>query len=205
MFTGIVEELGTVVAVDDEDGGVRLRVSGTQSAAGLDVGSSVAVNGCCLSVTQTGEDWWETHAVPETLARTALGSVTVGDSVNLERPARVDSFLDGHIVQGHVDGVGRVTKRAAEPDGSLRLGVALPPGLAPYVVEKGSIALDGVSLTVASVTPASAREPVVGVAIIPHTAEVTTLGGRREGDEVNVEVDVLAKYVERLLGTRERI
>ncbi len=205
MFTGIIEELGTVIALDHEDDGVQLRLRAPETAPDVGVGASIAVNGCCLSATAAGEDWWEAYAVPETLARTTLGALAVGDVVNLERPARAGASLDGHVVQGHVDGVGRVTKRTVESDGSLRLGVALPADLAAYVVEKGSIALDGVSLTVTSVTPPETDPPTVGVAIIPHTASVTTLGRRREGDDVNVEVDVLGKYVERLLATRERI
>ncbi len=205
MFTGIIEELGTLVALDHRDEGARLRFEAPETASTLGPGASVAVNGCCLSATGVDDGWWEAHAVPETLARTTLGELAVGDRVNLERPAQAGSSLDGHVVQGHVDGVGRVTRRVLEADESLRLGVEIPARLGAYTVEKGSIALDGVSLTLTSVTPPSVEPVVVGVAIIPHTASVTTLGWRSEGDAVNVEVDVLAKYVERLLATRERI
>jgi riboflavin synthase len=183
MFTGIVEELGRVRAVTPNE-----------------VGSSIAVNGCCLTVVSLGDGWWTADAQRETLARTTLGSLRGGDPVNLERPVRLADRLGGHLVQGHVDAVGTVTSRESLPDGSTLLTVGLPGPLARYVVEKGSVTVDGVSLTVTSVDQGS-----FGVALIPHTLAVTTLGTRGPGDEVNLEVDVLAKYVERLLvvGTTE--
>ena len=183
MFTGIVEELGQL---GGRDGG-RLRFEATRVLEDVSLGDSIAVNGCCLTVVDFGDDWWAADAVAETFARTSLGALTEGDPVNLERPVRPQDRLGGHIVQGHVDGVGIV--RAPAPD----FRVEIPSSLARYVVEKGSITIDGVSLTVAAVDNVS-----VSVAVIPHTAEVTTLGTRGVGDQVNIEVDIVAKYVERL-------
>ena len=149
-------------------------------------GDSIAVNGCCLTVVDLGPGWWAADVVDETLARTTLGRLRDGDPVNLERPLRLSDRLGGHVVQGHVDGVGRVESPA--PD------LVVATADTRYVVEKGSIAVDGVSLTVVDVDDSRFR-----IAVIPHTAEVTTLGRRRPGDEVNLEFDILAKYVERLL------
>jgi riboflavin synthase alpha subunit len=153
-----------------------------------EIGSSIAVNGCCLTVVELGDGWWRADVVDETLARTNLGSLEPGDEVNLERPLRASDRLGGHIVQGHVDAVGAVTTAAPE------LTIHPPAGLLPYVVAKGSIAVDGCSLTVAAVTDEEFR-----ISIVPHTAAVTTLGSRRPGDKVNLEVDLVAKYVESLL------
>ena len=186
MFTGIVEELGRVIS---RDGG-RFVFGAEQVIDDAQVGDSVAVNGCCLTVVDVGEGWWAADVVEESLARTNLRDLGPGDGVNLERPVRPNDRLGGHIVQGHVDGMGEVVSSA--PD----LEVRMPADLAPYVVEKGSITVDGCSLTVVSV--GSDR---FSVAVIPHTAEVTTLGFRRPGDRVNLEVDLVAKYVERLLAT----
>lgn len=184
MFTGIVEELGTLAA---RDGG-RLRFAASVVTEDAGIGDSIAVNGTCLTVVTLGEGWWEADVVEETFARTSLGELAVGDPVNLERPVRVQDRLGGHLVQGHVDGVGRVVTPA--PD----LRVTVPEDLLRYVVEKGSITIDGVSLTVAAV-----HDDGLSVALIPHTCEVTTLGRRAPGDAVNLEVDVTAKHVERLL------
>ncbi len=200
MFTGIVEELATVTEVTPRAGGATLRIDAPRTVPGLSEGASVAVNGCCLTVTDLGTDWWEAQAVIETLDRTTLGDLVAGDPVNLERPVRVGDTLDGHVVSGHVDGVGRVVVRAAEPDGSTRLVVEVPGELCRYIVEKGSVAVDGVSLTV---TEVSDPDSTFGVAVIPHTSDVTTLGRRVEGDRVNIEVDLMAKYVERLLDRSE--
>ena len=187
MFTGIVEELGSVGAVD----GGRLRIDASTVLEDAEIGASIAVNGVCVTVVAMGDGWWEADLSEETLARTTLGDLAPGSPVNLERPVRLADRLGGHLVQGHVDGVGEVVEPA--PD----LAVRMPAGLGRYVVEKGSITVDGVSLTV--VEP---RADGFTVAVIPHTAEVTTLGRRRPGDRVNLEVDVVAKYVERLLGGR---
>jgi riboflavin synthase len=193
MFTGIVEESGRVV---DRDG-ARLRIGASQVLDDVSIGASIAVNGCCLTVVAFGDDWWEADVSDETFSRTSLGSLAPGDAVNLERPVRPVDRLGGHIVQGHVDAVGEVV----DPVPDLR--VRLVPELLRYVVEKGSITVDGVSLTVVDVLPDGFT-----VAVIPHTAEVTTLGARRPGDPVNLEVDVMAKYAERLLapfaGSAER-
>lgn len=192
MFTGIVEELGSVLR---RDGG-RFRFSSTTILDDVTEGASIAVNGVCLSVVAWSDrsdrsdqpGWWEADVVEETLARSTLGTLAAGDPVNLERSLRMADRLGGHLVQGHVDGVGIVTRAAPE------LAVSLPNGLGRYVVEKGSITVDGVSLTVVEVDSEG-----FSVALIPHTAEVTTLGRRPIGGGVNLEVDVTAKYVERLL------
>jgi riboflavin synthase len=184
VFTGLVEELGSVASLD----GGRLRIHAQVVLDGARLGDSIAVNGCCLTVVAQGDAWWEADLSAETLARTDLGSLAPGDPVNLERPVRLADRLGGHLVQGHVDGVGEVVDPA--PD----LRVRAPEALLRYVVEKGSITVDGVSLTVV--------QPLADgftVALIPHTAEVTTLGAKRPGDPVNLEVDVMAKYAERLL------
>lgn len=189
MFTGIVEELGTVASRD----GARLRLAARRVLDDVVLGASIAVNGCCLTVVAWDAEagWWEADVSDETYRRTALGELSAGDAVNLERPVRLADRLGGHLVQGHVDAVGTVL--APVPD----LVVSLPDGLARYVVEKGSITVDGVSLTVVD-----ALADRFSVAVIPHTAEVTTLGRRQVGAHVNLEVDVTAKYVERLIEAR---
>ena len=187
MFTGIVEELGRVRS---RDGG-RFVFEATDVTSDAEIGASIAVNGVCLTVVEHGDDWWAADAVDETLSRSNLGDLQPGDPVNLERPVRVGDRLGGHIVQGHVDAVGEIL--APAPD----LEVAIPDELRPYVVEKGSITVDGCSLTVVKPLPHSFT-----VAVIPHTAEVTTLGHKGPGDRVNLEVDMVAKYVESLLEAR---
>lgn len=184
MFTGIVEEMGSVEW--RRNGRFRFRAPVVSSDAS--VGDSIAVNGCCLTVVAAGEGWWEADVVEETLSRTNLEGLGDGDPVNLERPVRLGDRLGGHLVQGHVDGVGLVRQPA--PD----LEVEVAPELRRYLVEKGSVTVDGCSLTVVAPTDTGFR-----CAIIPHTSEVTVLGHRRAGDRVNVEIDVLAKYTERLL------
>ncbi|MBU6216418.1 MAG: riboflavin synthase [Acidobacteria bacterium] len=184
MFTGIVEELGSVVELD----GAALTLGCSRVLDDVTTGASIAVNGCCLTVVEFGPDWWRADVSPETFARTSLGSLRPGDPVNLERPVRLEDRLGGHLVQGHVDGVGQVV------DGVPDLRVRTPEPLLRYIVEKGSITVDGVSLTVVD-----ALDDGFTVAVIPHTAAVTTLGRRSPGDAVNLEVDVVAKYVERLL------
>ncbi|HET8787661.1 MAG TPA: riboflavin synthase [Actinomycetes bacterium] len=195
MFTGIVEGTGTVaaLAVADGGGGARLEVEAPFLAGDLRLGESVAVNGCCLTVAEPTPGGFAADLVAETLRRTALGGLAAGDAVNLERPLAVGGRLGGHLVQGHVDGVARVLERKPVGEGE-EVRVELPPDLERYVVEKGSIAVDGVSLTVAGVGPGW-----FAVALVPHTLEVTTLGRRRPGDPVQLEVDVVAKYVERLV------
>ena len=202
MFTGIVEELGTVRAVTPNAGGARIEIVAQQVLDDAALGASIAVNGCCLTVVELFDDGWAADAVTETLDRTALGRLRAGDPVNLERPVRAADRLGGHVVQGHVDAVGTVRARTPLPDGSTRMTVAAPASVLRYVVEKGSITVDGISLTVAAL--ASLEEggsDGFDVAVIPHTLAVTTLGTRQPGDPVNLEVDVLAKYVERLLTT----
>jgi riboflavin synthase len=182
MFTGLIEELGSLASRD----GARFRFAAETVTADAKFGDSIAVNGCCLTVVDLGPGWWAADVVDETLSRTTLGALAPGDRVNLERPVRPTDRLGGHLVQGHVDGVGEVV--TAAPDLVVRTTDTR------YVVEKGSLAVDGVSLTVVEVDDDSFR-----VAVIPHTAAVTTLGRRQPGDRVNVEFDILAKYVERLV------
>jgi len=201
MFTGIVEELGTVRTVTPDADGARVEITCSTVLAGAAVGDSIAVDGCCLTVVELGTDWWAADAQPESLARTTLGRLTAGDRVNLERPVRLADRLGGHLVQGHVDGVGAICDRSPEADGSVRFRVVLDADLGRFVVEKGSITLDGVSLTVTDVDDIDDGTRL-GIAVIPHTLAVTTFGARAVGDLLNVEVDVLAKYVERLFPPR---
>jgi riboflavin synthase len=195
MFQGIVEELGTVRVVSPNEGGARLEIAAATVLDDAEIGASISVNGCCLTVVALGEGCWAADAVTETLAHTSLGSLVAGDRVNLERPVRLADRLGGHLVQGHVDAVGSVRARTPEPDGSVRVDVAAAHEVLRYMVHKGSVTVDGISLTIAGLGPDSFT-----VAVIPHTLVVTTLGFREVGDAVNLEVDVLAKYVERLVG-----
>ena len=188
MFTGIVEDLGRVASRE----GARLVVRSSVAATDVAVGDSIAIDGVCLTVVAIEGDALSFDVTPETLRRTGLDAVGPGDGVNVERPATLMSRLGGHLVQGHVDGVGRVADLRREDDGEAVLSVRLPGELLPYVIEKGSIAFDGVSLTVAAI-----RGDVVDVALIPHTLAVTTLGSMTASDGVNVEVDLIAKYVAR--------
>jgi riboflavin synthase len=208
MFTGIIEGTGTVARLDAaaDGSGARLEVEAPRLAGRLELGESVAVNGCCVTVAEVTAAGFAADLVAETLRRTALGGLAAGAVVNLERPVALGGRLGGHLVQGHVDGVARVLVRgsggalSAPPvhEAGARAGhelrIELPPELERYVVEKGSVAVDGVSLTVAGVGPGW-----FAVALVPHTLEVTTLGRRRPGDLVQLEVDVVAKYVERLV------
>lgn len=187
MFTGIVEELGRFGGRN----GSRLRFEARVVTADAEVGGSIAVNGVCLTVVAADRGGWEADVVEETLARSTLGRLAPGDPVNLERPVRLADRLGGHLVQGHVDAVGHVVSAAP----GLRVRMVGGREAVRYLVPKGSVAVDGVSLTVVDV-----HGDGFGVAVIPHTAEVTTLGRRRPGDAVNLEFDVIAKYVERLLG-----
>jgi riboflavin synthase len=196
MFTGIVAALGTVNELFTDGDSRRFVIQGGDLFADLMIGDSIAVNGVCLTAVEISGGTATVEVVPETLARSTIGSLAAADRVNLERPLRSDGRFDGHIVQGHVDCVAEVVAVTPEGDGR-RMTIALPDDLARYVVEKGSITVDGVSLTVAGLTPSG-----FAVAVIPHTLEITTLGLRRPGDQVNLEFDVIGKYVERMLEGR---
>ncbi|WP_053721416.1 riboflavin synthase [Saccharothrix sp. NRRL B-16348] len=192
MFTGIVEELGEVVAVADLPDAARVTIAGPLVTSDAKHGDSISVNGVCLTVVDVAGGAFTADVMRETLTRSSLAKVAEGDPVNLERAAAVGQRLGGHIVQGHVDGTGVVLAREKAEHWEV-VHIGLPPALARYVVEKGSITVDGVSLTVVSVS-----ENEFTVSLIPTTLELTTLGRRVPGDHVNLEVDVLAKYVERL-------
>ncbi|HSL27250.1 MAG TPA: riboflavin synthase [Acidimicrobiia bacterium] len=193
MFTGIVETVGRVRSTAGSGGGRRILIEGGVGTEGLRVGDSVAVNGTCLTVVESTASGFAADVVLETLQRTNLGKLQAGDFVNLERPMRADGRFDGHIVQGHIDGVGVITAIAPEGHGK-RAHVEVDPRFGRYLVEKGSVTVDGVSLTVAGVTATGFE-----VALIPHTLAATTFGLRGVGDQVNLEFDVLAKYLERLI------
>ena len=196
MFTGIIECAGEVQAIEVSAAGARLVVQAPEMAATTGIGDSVAVNGVCLTAVELTDGRMAFDAITETLRRTNLGALRVGQQVNLERPLRANGRFDGHVVQGHVDGTAELVS-VTEEGAARRLRLRLPAELLRYVVEKGSIALDGISLTVAAV-----GEDWLEVAIISHTWQVTSLGHKTPGDTVNVEVDILAKYVERLLAGR---
>ena len=199
MFTGIGRESGRVEAIERGEEGARVAVRAPATAASATVGDSVAVNGVCLTATSASDGVLTFDAVPETVRRTALGRLKPGAPVNVEPALRAGEPLGGHILHGHVDAVGRV--RRIEPEGEgARMEVEAPPDVLRYCVEKGSIAVDGVSLTIAAVEDASFE-----VALVPHTLRATTLGERRPGDEVNLEADMLAKHVERLLQARGQL
>jgi len=192
VFTGIVREVGRVVRVEGGDDGLSIQVEAPHTAEGLSVGDSVSVAGVCLTAETVDHGAIRFHAVPETLARTTLARLAPGDQVNVEPALRAGEPLGGHIVQGHVDDVGTVAALEREGDGA-RLEIGAAESIVRYCVEKGSITVDGVSLTIAGL-----RDGAFEVALIPHTLDVTTLGALEPGDEVNLEVDVLAKYVEKL-------
>jgi riboflavin synthase len=199
MFTGLVSERGKLIAdpAPSGQGGVRLAVAMSPGlAARLAIGDSLAVSGVCLTVTEKGEDRVTVELSPETLARTHLGALRGGDEVNLEPALRMGDPLGGHLVQGHVDATAEVVERRDLAEHRV-LAFAIPPELAPFLVEKGSVTVDGVSLTVSALLPGRFE-----VALIPHTLEITTLSARQPGDRVNLEVDVLGKYVHRLLAAR---
>lgn len=196
MFTGIVEELGEVTAVEDLGDSSRFRLRGPVVTQGAKHGDSIAVNGVCLTVVEQEGDEFTADVMAETLKRSSLGALTTGSRVNLERPMVADGRFGGHIVQGHVDGTGTIVARTPSDNWEI-VKVSLPADLARYVVEKGSITVDGVSLTVVEAGPDHFT-----ISLIPTTLALTTLGTKQPGDPVNLEVDVIAKYVERLLGTR---
>jgi riboflavin synthase len=197
MFTGIVEELGSVRHIERRGDAARIEIACTVVREDAALGASIAVNGCCMTVVELGDGWWAADAQPETLARTTIGELAHGDAVNLERPVRLGDRLGGHLVQGHVDGVGHVVDRRPSPDGSAVVTMEIPADLRRYVVEKGSLTVDGVSLTVAG-TDALAPDGLT-VALIPHTLAHTTLGSKGKGDRVHVECDLIGKWVKQLL------
>ncbi len=201
MFTGIVTELGRVVTAADSGSGVEFRIEAPETVAEVAVGDSIAVDGVCLTVTSVTSDAFTCFAVRETLDRSSLGTLRAGTRVNLESAMSSGGRFDGHIVQGHVDGVGTIIDIANEGE-ARRLRIAIPPSLAPYVVEKGSVTLSGVSLTLTAVSP-TADDVWIEVVLIPHTLDVTTFGRSGIGTTVNVEVDVIAKYVERMMGLKQ--
>jgi riboflavin synthase len=202
MFTGIVEELGTVAAVEDQGDAIRLTIRAATVLEDAGLGDSIAVNGCCLTVAERDDHTWTADVMQETLDKTGLRGVRPGDRVNLERAVTADKRLGGHIVQGHVDGVGTVVRRTPSEHWEV-VEISLPPAdergsLGRYLVDKGSITVDGVSLTVVEATDDSFT-----VSLIPETLARTTLGTRQPGDRVNLEADILAKHVEKLLAHRD--
>jgi riboflavin synthase len=196
MFTGIVEELGTVEAVEHQGDAIRLTVRAATVLEDAGLGDSISVNGCCLTVVTHDGELWTADVMQETLDKTSLQGVEPGDRVNLERAVTADKRLGGHIVQGHVDAVGHVVRRQPSEHWEV-VEVSMPPELGKYLVDKGSITVDGVSLTIVEAGPESFT-----ISLIPETLARTTLGLRQPGDRVNLEVDVLAKHVEKLLAAR---
>jgi riboflavin synthase len=194
VFTGIVEELGEVVALEQLEDSARLTVRGPLVTAGAAAGDSIAINGVCLTVTDSSDGTFSADVMGETLGRSSLGALVAGSAVNLERPVPLGGRLGGHLVQGHVDGAGTISdRRPGERWDVVR--ISIPPPLARYVVEKGSIAVDGISLTISAL-----GGDWIEVSLIPETLARTTLGRKQPGDVVNLEVDMIAKYVERLIG-----
>jgi len=204
MFTGIVEELGTVAAIEDQGDAIRLTIEASTVLTDAGLGDSISVNGCCLTVSEvstssTGDGTWTADVMQESLDKTNLGDLKPGDRVNLERAVTVEKRLGGHIVQGHVDGVGTVRRREPSEHWEV-VEIELPDGLGRYLVDKGSITVDGISLTVVSTGSTSDGTASFTVSLIPETLARTTLGWRQPGDRVNLEADVIAKHVEKLLG-----
>lgn len=193
MFTGIVEELGTVTAVEDQGDAVRLTIASDVTLSDAGLGDSIAVNGCCLTVAERTDTTWTADVMAETLAKTSIGGLAVGDRVNLERAVTAEKRLGGHVVQGHVDAVGEVVARTPSEHWEV-VEIAMPDELGRYLVDKGSITVDGTSLTVVE-----AGDHSFTVSLIPETLARTTLGFRAVGDKVNLEVDVIAKHVEKLV------
>ena len=193
MFTGIIRERGRVAKVDGDTDARHLLIEAPATASQLSLGDSVSVDGCCLTATEVANGQFAVTAVPETISRTTLGALAAGDEVNLETATRAGEPLGGHYVQGHVDGVGQIESVEPEEEGA-RMRISAPPELLRYCVEKGSIAVGGVSLTISGLDDGAFE-----VALIPHTLEQTTLGLARAGDALNLEVDILAKYVEKLV------
>jgi riboflavin synthase len=198
VFTGIVEELGEVVALEQLGDSARLTVRGPLVTAGAAAGDSIAINGVCLTVTGSSDGTFSADVMGETLGRSSLGALSLGSAVNLERPMTLGGRLGGHLVQGHVDGTGAISERRAGDTWDV-VRISIPPPLARYVVEKGSIAVDGISLTISAL-----GGDWIEVSLIPETLARTTLGRKQPGDVVNLEVDMIAKYVERLLSGGSR-
>ncbi len=198
MFTGIIEALGEIRAVESRQAGARLRVKAGHLLEDAKIGDSIAVNGCCLTAVEISNGEFAADLAPETVRRTNLGDLKPGSKVNLERPVKAGGRLDGHIVQGHVDGTGELAAMTMLGDGNWWLEVRVPVELQHYLVFKGSIAIDGISLTIASMAG-----PLLAVTIIPHTYQATNLATHRPGERVNLECDILAKYVEKMLGRIE--
>ncbi|HPO77747.1 MAG TPA: riboflavin synthase [Thermoclostridium caenicola] len=192
MFTGIVEEMGTIKGISRGSKSARLSISCSRVMDGMKIGDSIAVNGVCLTVTDMGGNWFSADVMPETLRNTGLGMLKISDKVNLERALRLSDRLGGHIVTGHIDGTGTVISRVEE-DNAIWLTIEARNDILKYIVMKGSVALDGTSLTVALVDDRCFK-----VSLIPHTAGETTLGSKKVGDQLNIECDVIGKYVERL-------
>jgi riboflavin synthase len=199
MYTGIVEELGEVVGLEHLEGAARITVRGPLVTSDAACGDSLSINGVCLTVAAAHDGTFTADVMAETLSRSGLGDLRPGSLVNLERSVRPDGRLGGHLVQGHVDGVGAIISRSPAEHWDV-VRISLPEGLARYVAEKGSVSVDGVSLTVAATSDADGCPPWFEVSLIPETLRRTTLGGKQPGDTVNLEVDVIAKYVEKLLG-----
>jgi riboflavin synthase len=199
MFTGIVEELGVVDGIEDQGDAVRLTVRGPHVVSDAGLGDSIAVNGCCLTVAERDHERFTADVMRETLDKTSLGALAPGGKVNLERAVTAHTRLGGHIVQGHVDGTGAIVSRTPSEHWEV-VSVSVPTALARYLVPKGSITVDGISLTVVDVL--DGPESTFTVSLIPETLARTTLGFKQPGDPVNLEVDVIAKYVERLLGAQ---
>ena len=198
MFTGLVEEMGKIERISAQGEGKRIRISAERVLEGTGIGASIAVNGACLTVTQIDEGGFAVDLSPETLRRSNLGDLSPGDMVNLERPMRLSDRLGGHLVLGHVDEVGTIRSIAREGE-SVVMAVQVSPEGMRYIVEKGSVCIDGVSLTIAAIRDNTSFE----VALIPHTLKVTTLGLKGPGGRVNVEYDIIGKYVEKLLTLKE--
>ena len=199
MYTGIVEELGEVVGLEHLEGAARITVRGPLVTSDAAPGDSLSINGVCLTVTAAHDGTFTADVMAETLSRSGLGDLRPGSPVNLERSVRPDGRLGGHLVQGHVDGIGAIISRSPAEHWDV-VRISLPEGLVRYVVEKGSVGVDGVSLTVTATCDAASGPPWFEVSLIPETLRRTTLGRKQPGDTVNLEVDVIAKYVEKLLG-----
>lgn len=202
MFTGLVEEMGTIASIEHGEESARVRIQADCVLEGVTQGASISVDGCCLTAVAFTDSWFEADVMLETLRRTTIGSRREGEHVNLERPVAGAGRLGGHVVQGHVDGVGEISRRTPG-DRWEEVEISIPVELSRYLVEKGSVAVDGISLTVVAVAPPQSERAWFTVSLIPETLEVTTLGEKVVGSQVNIEVDVLAKHVERLLAFRE--